>query len=262
MTYRRFILEKLIRDHLPLKMEEIGILLHQRTMKEDEFILALKEKLLEEAEEVKQACQKKDLIEELADMLEIIHSISAASGLTMRQIEEKRIKKREMNGGFDKRIYAHCIDIEEGNAAISSFLGPAKEAEDPVKEQLADCLFCQILLNERKASILANFTHCFAIKDEFPVSKGHVLIIPKEHIEHWFTAREEVRLDIIRALHLMKERIDLEFDPQGYNLGANCGEAAGQTIMHLHLHLIPRYKGDMDHPKGGVRGVIPSKQHY
>jgi diadenosine tetraphosphate (Ap4A) HIT family hydrolase len=60
----------------------------------------------------------------------------------------------------------------------------------------------------------------------------------------------------------MKEKIDAENHPQGYNIGANCGEIAGQTVMHLHVHLIPRYHGDMEDPKGGVRGVIPSKQKY
>jgi diadenosine tetraphosphate (Ap4A) HIT family hydrolase len=124
------------------------------------------------------------------------------------------------------------------------------------------CLFCQIARREREAKILEVFPHCYAIKDEFPVSKGHILIIPNEHTENWFTAREEVRLDMIKALHLLKKRLDAEYNPHGYNIGMNCGEAAGQTVMHLHLHLIPRYWGDMENPKGGVRGVIPSKQKY
>jgi diadenosine tetraphosphate (Ap4A) HIT family hydrolase len=67
---------------------------------------------------------------------------------------------------------------------------------------------------------------------------------------------------MIRALLILKARLDLELNPHGYNFGANCGAPAGQTIMHLHLHLIPRYSGDMENPKGGVRGVIPEKQHY
>lgn len=67
---------------------------------------------------------------------------------------------------------------------------------------------------------------------------------------------------MMRALHLLKNRLDLEYSPHGYNIGANCGEVAGQSVMHLHLHLIPRYQGDMEDPKGGVRGVIPSKQKY
>ncbi len=125
-----------------------------------------------------------------------------------------------------------------------------------------ECLFCQIARREIETQFFAPFTHCYVIKDQFPVSNGHILIIPYEHTENWFTAREEVRLDMLKALHLMKDRLDKENSPDGYNIGANCGEAAGQTVMHLHLHLIPRYKGDMENPKGGVRGVIPSKQKY
>ena len=100
------------------------------------------------------------------------------------------------------------------------------------------------------------------IKDQFPVSNGHILIIPHAHTDNWFTAKEEVRLEIMKVLHLMKKQLDLEYNPQGYNIGANCGEVAGQSVIHLHLHLIPRYQGDMENPKGGVRGVIPSKQKY
>ena len=69
-------------------------------------------------------------------------------------------------------------------------------------------------------------------------------------------------MDIVQALEAMKGFLDNEFHPDGYNFGANCGEAAGQTVMHLHVHLIPRYSGDTLHPRGGVRGVIPSKQSY
>lgn len=126
----------------------------------------------------------------------------------------------------------------------------------------SSCLFCQIARQEKKVEIIAKFEHCYAIKDQYPVSKGHVLIIPFEHTENWFTAKEEVRLDIINALSQIKKQLDAEYHPDGYNIGANCGPMAGQTIMHLHMHLIPRYKDDMDDPRGGVRGVIPSKQKY
>lgn len=126
----------------------------------------------------------------------------------------------------------------------------------------ADCLFCKIAHKEREANIIAEFKHCYAMKDNFPVSPGHVLIIPYEHYDNWFTASEEVRLDIMQALESVKELLDAQHSPQGYNLGTNCGKVAGQSVMHLHMHLIPRYSGDMDDPKGGVRGVIPSKQKY
>lgn len=137
-----------------------------------------------------------------------------------------------------------------------------KLPQNRVLEKKADCVFCQFFSGERKVTILESFKHCYAIADQYPVSKGHLLIIPYEHTENWFTAREEVRLDMMLALQRLKERLDKEYQPNGYNIGANCGEAAGQTVMHLHLHLIPRYLGDMENPKGGIRGVIPEKQKY
>lgn len=126
----------------------------------------------------------------------------------------------------------------------------------------APCLFCQIARNEKEAQIVAKFKHCFVMKDRFPVSPGHLLFIPYEHTENWFTASKAVQLDIMEALDQMKSQLDAEYKPDGYNIGANCGNVAGQTVMHLHLHLIPRYAGDMEDPRGGVRGVIPSKQKY
>lgn len=127
--------------------------------------------------------------------------------------------------------------------------------------QKSECRFCQFL-EEKSPIIIADFKHCYAIFDQYPVSKGHLLLISKEHTEHWFTASEKTRLDMMQALTQMKEKLDLEFHPDGYNIGLNCAKAAGQTIFHLHMHLIPRYHGDLEDPKGGVRGVIPAKQKY
>ena|SRR3990172_4844621 len=126
----------------------------------------------------------------------------------------------------------------------------------------SDCIFCLTSRKEKQMEVVAEFQHCYAIKDQFPVSKGHILIIPYKHTENWFTAKEEVRLDMMYALNEMKALLDRECKPDGYNIGINCGIVAGQSVMHLHMHLIPRYTGDMDDPKGGVRGVIPSKQKY
>lgn len=124
------------------------------------------------------------------------------------------------------------------------------------------CIFCQMARGEKNVDFVAKFKHCFVIKDQYPVSPGHLLIIPYKHTETWFTAKKVVRADIMNALEQMKILSDAEHKPNGYNIGVNCGKAAGQTVMHLHMHLIPRYQGDMDDPKGGIRGVIPSKQKY
>lgn len=125
-----------------------------------------------------------------------------------------------------------------------------------------DCVFCQMVEKKKEVEIVAQFEHCFVIKDQYPVSPGHLLIIPYQHTNNWFTSENVVKGEIIDVLDKMKKLIDDEYHPDGYNIGMNCGKAAGQTVMHLHVHLIPRFGGDMDNPKGGVRGVIPFKQKY
>ncbi len=89
-----------------------------------------------------------------------------------------------------------------------------------------------------------------------------MLIIPYRHIESLFDATEKEIKAIFSLLKEAKAYLDGEFKPDGYNVGVNIGKYAGQTVMHLHVHLIPRYKGDIDNPTGGVRGVIPSKMRY
>lgn len=263
MSLKRFKVEKLVRDHMPEIIRKLGIVVHEQILDPNDFIIKLKDKLLEESEEVRRSSSQQELLEELADVLEVISSISAANGLTMKQVEEKRLKKREAKGGFDRKIYNSYVEVDANNPAINYYTkNPQQYPEVHIESHKADCIFCQIARLERKVNFYAKFNHCYVIKDEFPVSKGHILIIPNNHTENWFMAKEEVRLDMMQALHLMKEKLDLECSPHGYNIGANCGEAAGQTVMHLHLHLIPRYHGDMENPRGGVRGVIPSKQKY
>jgi len=122
------------------------------------------------------------------------------------------------------------------------------------------CLFCEKYLE--KDNVLYENDSAYVLKDGFPVSKGHVLIIPKRHISDYFQTTEKEILDMDQALKVMKERIQKEFNPDGFNIGINNGTAAGQTVMHLHIHLIPRYSGDVLEPRGGIRGVIPGKQKY
>jgi diadenosine tetraphosphate (Ap4A) HIT family hydrolase len=122
----------------------------------------------------------------------------------------------------------------------------------------ADCPFC-----DRSAfKILAENDLTFVIPDKYPVSKGHTLIISKRHFESYFEATEEERGALEAALFAMKGRLDEEYHPQGYNIGVNVGLAAGQTIMHVHIHLIPRYTGDVSDAWGGVRNLIPGKGRY
>jgi len=122
------------------------------------------------------------------------------------------------------------------------------------------CLFCEI--GNNSSDILYENDYFYVIYDHFPVTKGHQLIIPKRHIEDYFSLTLEEAQSLHQTILLMKENLSKEFHPDGYNIGVNNGRAAGQSIFHLHIHLIPRYLGDTENPRGGVRGVIPGKQSY
>jgi diadenosine tetraphosphate (Ap4A) HIT family hydrolase len=101
-----------------------------------------------------------------------------------------------------------------------------------------------------------------SILDRSPVNPGHLLIIPQRHLADFFLTTEKEKVALLSLLDEAKSYLDGKHAPAGYNIGINVGEVAGQTIFHVHLHLIPRYQGDMENPRGGVRGVIPDKQHY
>lgn len=98
--------------------------------------------------------------------------------------------------------------------------------------------------------------------DRFPVSPGHALLIPKRHVATWFEASAEEQEALLTAVEAARAEIERDQQPDGYNMGINMGPAAGQTVPHLHVHLIPRYEGDVSDPRGGVRHVIPSKANY
>ena len=100
------------------------------------------------------------------------------------------------------------------------------------------------------------------IRDGFPVSAGHTLIIPKRHVGSWFEIDTNERIGLLALLDMAKIVLQDELNPDGFNIGINDGPAAGQTVPHLHMHLIPRYKGDLDDPRGGVRWIIPEKAKY
>lgn len=102
----------------------------------------------------------------------------------------------------------------------------------------------------------------FAVFDRFPASPGHLLVLPKRHAGSFFDLEEGEITDLMRLLMLGKDHLIKEYHPDGFNVGINVGDAAGQTIGHVHIHLIPRYFGDVPDPTGGVRGVIPGKSKY
>lgn len=122
-----------------------------------------------------------------------------------------------------------------------------------------DCPFC---LNNLTSEIILENNFSYAIYDKFPVSKGHILIIPKQHNSNYFDLSLEEQKECLILLNNAKKILDKEFKPDGYNIGININKDAGQTIWHAHIHLIPRYSGDIEEPRGGVRGVIPFKKIY
>jgi len=120
------------------------------------------------------------------------------------------------------------------------------------------CPFCHL-----DSSLITINSDLFTlIEDKYPVSPGHILIISKRHICSFFEMTLEEQNDFLKCLEVAKLHIGEKLKPDGYNIGINDGEAAGQTINHLHIHLIPRYKGDSQDPRGGVRWIFPDKAPY
>ena len=111
-------------------------------------------------------------------------------------------------------------------------------------------------------NIIYSSERFFIIKDGFPVSPGHILIISKELRETYFELTNDEKHELILMIDIAKDLIELDHSPDGYNIGVNCGIAAGQSVMHFHCHVIPRYFGDMENPKGGIRYCIPDKGLY
>lgn len=117
-------------------------------------------------------------------------------------------------------------------------------------------------INLNKDAIISSSLHFHIIKDKFPVSPLHLLIISKREVLDYFELTEEEKNDLNQAITLAKNQIELISIPDGYNIGMNCGSAAGQTVFHFHCHVIPRFKGDMIDPRGGVRHCVEGKGYY
>ena len=123
---------------------------------------------------------------------------------------------------------------------------------------MPECVFCNIPEDQ----VIAQNGLALAFFDRYPVNRGHVLIIPRRHVATYFDATPDETKAIANLLAEVKEQLDAQFAPDGYNIGVNVGAAAGQTIFHLHVHLIPRYVGDVADPRGGVRKIKKSLVPY
>ncbi len=121
-----------------------------------------------------------------------------------------------------------------------------------------DCPFCDI----RQASVVAKSRHAVAIEDQYPVSRGHTLVVPKIHAESLFGQNTDIQCDLWCLVARVRTELKSRFNPDGFNVGINDGRAAGQTVDHAHIHVIPRYNRDVRDPRGGVRWVVPEKAIY
>lgn len=120
------------------------------------------------------------------------------------------------------------------------------------------CPFC----SPAPGRIAAESDLAIALRDNYPVTEGHTLVVTRRHVETYFDVTAEEKTALWSLVDEVKADLDREFSPDGYNIGFNAGAASGQTVMHIHIHVIPRRDGDTDDPRGGVRGVIPNKQKY
>ena len=128
-----------------------------------------------------------------------------------------------------------------------------------MKDPNKPCLFCNI----EETGLVDENQLAYVSYDSYPVTEKHCLIIPKRHVKDYFDLTEEETVACDQLIKKIKKEIEIK-DPlvKGFNIGTNSGKVAGQSIMHCHIHLIPRRQGDVDNPQGGVRSVIPLKQHY
>lgn len=127
------------------------------------------------------------------------------------------------------------------------------------RKENSSCPFCN---PDAERELIVESATAYAMFDKFPVSNGHALIIPKKHCADYFDLTFKEQSACVFMLNTVKQIIKQKFNPDGFNVGINISEAAGQTVSHVHIHLIPRYKGDVKEPRGGVRGVIPEKKSY
>ncbi|WP_328591536.1 HIT family protein [Methylotetracoccus oryzae] len=140
----------------------------------------------------------------------------------------------------------------------SNFLSYGEDFRTMMLEDGRHCPFCALKADR----VVFENELALAIADGFPVSPGHMLILTRRHLGSFFESSEEERMSLLSLLWRAQAHLDEHYRPDGYNVGINDGTPAGQTIPHLHIHLIPRYRGDQHDPRGGVRWVIPEKADY
>lgn len=202
-----------------------------------------------------------------------IKDLRKKRGLTQEKLAElsgidpKHLQLMESNRASNSRIDTIEFICNAFGLTIHEFFSDDSFIDFPDEIKLISSnksnpglLKAQTLFSNRDKILEDNLS--YAIYDENPVTRGHILIIPKRNFASYFQALPEEKKSLWEMVEKVKEFLDREFKPDGYNVGINDGEAAGQVIPILEIHVIPRYKNDTRNPKGGVRGVIPEKQKY
>ena len=128
----------------------------------------------------------------------------------------------------------------------------------PMAQSQTDCPFCDI----SRDAVIDELGHAFAIRDRYPVSCGHTLVLPKAHVKSLFGLDAEAQADIWHLVARVRDHLHSRFNPDGFNIGINDGRAAGQTVEHAHVHVIPRFDGDVADPRGGIRRILPEYAAY
>ena len=178
-----------------------------------------------------------------------------------KSLEVDHIHPKSLGGKDDLSNYqalCYSCNASKGNRDSTDF----RDLNTQYEHRVEDCLFCNTQLNDR-GRIIAENALAYVIRDGFPVTEHHSLFIPKRHVADYFgLTQAEINAinQLIKAQKKLLDEVDTTID--GYNVGMNCGESAGQTVFHCHVHLIPRRKGDVESPRGGVRHVISGKGSY
>lgn len=177
-----------------------------------------------------------------------------------RPIDVDHIVPRSVGGANDISNYqalCYMCNTNKGNRDQTNF----SELEKTYSVRKEGCLFCDIQIDKKR--VIEENTLAYVIRDAFAITDHHTLIIPKRHALDYFSLYQPEINAINQLIHSQKEKLNkLDKSIQGYNIGMNSGEVAGQTVFHCHIHLIPRRKNDVDNPRGGVRNIIPGKGNY
>jgi diadenosine tetraphosphate (Ap4A) HIT family hydrolase len=168
------------------------------------------------------------------------------------------VSKRGKNDITNYQALCWLCNANKGNRDRTDFRG----VDITYTERQDQCLFCDVQVSDKNRIVEEN-TLAYATRDAYPVTEYHTLVIPKRHTLDFF-GLTQAELNAINALLHSQKKVIEETDAtvEGFNVGMNCGEIAGQSVWHCHVHLIPRRRGDVENPRGGVRHVIPHKGHY